>query len=157
MLTVEIDIANAIRALTAGAFGYLVKPVGRLALLLQVGNAIEELRLTIGKRQYIQGIENKVLEQTRIIRTADEDMIHRLVKESLCRDADVGVHVNRIGWHSGLLADAIGWGSVRVQQIRQAAPMHDAGKIGIPDAILCKPGTGVDGSHHPASRPWNAF
>ena len=48
--------------------------------------------------------------------------------------------IKRTGWYSELLAATIGWDRERVEQIRLAAPMHDIGKIAIPDAILCKPG-----------------
>ena len=140
MLTAEGDTAKAIRALTAGAYGYLIKPVERQELLIQVSNALERRRLVIENREYTQELENKVREQTRAIRMAHEETIHRLVKASLYRDEETGAHIKRTGWYSELLAATIGWDRERVEQIRLAAPMHDIGKIGIPDAILCKPG-----------------
>jgi putative two-component system response regulator len=140
MLTAEGDTAKAIRALTAGAYGYLIKPVERQELLIQVRNALERRRLVIENREYTADLENKVREQTRAIRMAHEESIHRLVKASLYRDEETGAHIKRTGLYSELLAAEIGWPRERVEQIRLAAPMHDIGKIGIPDAILCKPG-----------------
>jgi len=140
MLTAEGDMAKAIRALTAGAYGYLIKPVERQELLIQVRNALAQRRLVIENREYTQELENKVREQTQVIRMAHEEIIHRLVKASLYRDEETGAHIKRTGWYSELLAATIGWDTERVEQIRLAAPMHDIGKIGIPDAILCKPG-----------------
>jgi putative two-component system response regulator len=140
MLTAEGDTAQAIRALTSGAYGYLIKPVERQELLIQVRNAIERQRLVIENREYTHELERKVREQTRTIRTAYEETIHRLVRASLYRDEETGAHIKRTGWYSELLATTIGWDGERVEQIRLAAPMHDIGKIAIPDSILCKRG-----------------
>ncbi len=73
-------------------------------------------------------------------RRAHEETIHWLVKVSLYRDEETGAHIQRTGWYSELLAATAGWPRESVDQIRLAAPMHDLGKIGIPDAILRKPG-----------------
>ena len=76
----------------------------------------------------------------RAIRIAHEETIHRLVTASLCRDEETGMHIKRTGLLSELLARAAGWSEADAEIIRLAAPMHDVGKIGIPDAILQKPG-----------------
>jgi putative two-component system response regulator len=140
MLSALGDAANAIRALTAGACGYLIKPVEREELLIQVRNGLERHRLVLENREYTTRLEEKVREQTRAIRLAHEETIHRLVRASLYRDTETGAHIKRTGWYSELLAAAAGWDRNRVEQIRLAAPMHDIGKIGIPDAVLRKPG-----------------
>ena len=74
------------------------------------------------------------------IRTAHEETIHRLVTASLCRDEETGMHIRRTGLLSEALARAAGWSAADAEIIRLAAPMHDVGKIGIPDAVLQKPG-----------------
>ncbi len=78
--------------------------------------------------------------QTRAVYNAHEETIYRLVRASLCRDEETGAHIRRTGLYSELLAATAGWDSERVDQVRLAAPMHDLGKIGIPDAVLRKPG-----------------
>lgn len=140
MLTAEDNTAKAIRALTAGACGYLIKPVEREELLIQVHNGLERRRLVLENRAYTLRLEERVREQTCLIRRAHEETIYRLVKASLCRDEETGAHITRTGWYSELLAGAIGWSKEQVELIRLAAPMHDIGKIGIPDAVLRKPG-----------------
>ncbi|HEY3966384.1 MAG TPA: HD domain-containing phosphohydrolase, partial [Planctomycetaceae bacterium] len=140
MLTAEGDASKAIRALTAGACGYLIKPIEREELLVQVGKGLEHRQLVIENREHTHRLEEKVREQTRAIRIAHEETIHRLVRASLFRDTETGAHIQRTGWYSELLAAAAGWDAVHVEEIRLAAPMHDIGKIGIPDAILRKPG-----------------
>lgn len=140
MLTAESDLSKAIRALTAGAAGYLVKPIVREELLVQVQNALERRRLVIAEREHTRQLENKVREQTQLIRLAHEETIHRLVTASMYRDEETGAHIRRVGHCSAVIADALGWSWNEVENIRMAAPMHDIGKIGIPDSILQKAG-----------------
>lgn len=141
MLTAEDNTDSAIRALTAGACGYLRKPVDRQEFRIQVRNGLERRRLVIENRDYTHGLEDKVREQTLALRRAHEETIYHLLKASLYRDEETGAHIKRTGWYSELLAGAIGWSREQVDLIRHAAPMHDIGKIGIPDAILRKPGS----------------
>lgn len=79
-------------------------------------------------------------EHMRMIRRAHEETIHRLLAASSFRDHETGAHLCRTGLFSEVLAREAGWDPVRAEQLRMAAPMHDVGKIGIPDAILRKPG-----------------
>jgi HD-GYP domain-containing protein (c-di-GMP phosphodiesterase class II) len=78
--------------------------------------------------------------KNREIRIAHEETIYRLVTASLWRDEETGMHIKRTGLLSELLARAASWSESQADTIRLAAPMHDVGKIGIPDAILRKPG-----------------
>lgn len=140
MLTGEGAASKAIEALTGGACGYLIKPVDREELLFHVRHGLERRSLIIDRRQYTLQLERRVREQTRELRRACEETIHRLVSACTHRDVDTGTHVKRTGMLSELLARAAGWGPVETERLRLAAPMHDVGKIGIPDAILQKPG-----------------
>jgi len=71
---------------------------------------------------------------------AYRDTIHRLAVAAEYRDNDTGNHIKRIGQYSALIAKVYGLPEIEVQNIRYAAPMHDVGKIGIPDNILYKKG-----------------
>jgi putative two-component system response regulator len=139
MLTGNRDTESAIEALNAGAFGYLLKPARADEFLAQVSNGLELHRLRIERRRYTEGLEQRVREQTREIRLAHEETIHRLVHAAACRDLETGAHIVRTGVFSEILARAAGWAAAEVERIRMAAPMHDIGKIGVPDAILRKP------------------
>ncbi|MEN6458321.1 MAG: CHASE domain-containing protein [Thermoguttaceae bacterium] len=101
-------------------------------------SSVEELLLE--KRRYAGELEQKVRAQTGHIRRAQEEVIHRLLAASQWRDEETGMHVRRVGLFSEVLAKAAGWSTAQCDCIRQAAPMHDVGKIGVPDAILRKPG-----------------
>ncbi len=95
------------------------------------------LWLSINQQEYL---EHKVHEQTVDIRRANEEIIDRLVSAAQWSDEETGMHIRRTGLLSEVLARAAGWFGDDVEALRQAAPMHDIGKIGIPDAILQKPG-----------------
>jgi putative two-component system response regulator len=68
------------------------------------------------------------------------DTIHRLVRAAEYKDEETGAHIVRMGRYSALIAQKLGFSAREVQTILYAAPMHDVGKIGIPDSILMKPG-----------------
>ncbi len=72
--------------------------------------------------------------------TAYLDTIHRLSLAAEYKDEDTGEHIARMSSYSALLAEKLGLADKQVQNIRYASPMHDIGKIGIPDAILLKKG-----------------
>lgn len=93
-------------------------------------------KIRILDEQLRQSQEAKV----KAIRLAQEETIHRLVTASLCRDEETGMHIKRTGLLSESLALAAGWSENDAETLRLAAPMHDVGKIGIPDAVLLKPG-----------------
>jgi putative two-component system response regulator len=140
MLTGVGDTRTAIESLTQGACGYLLKPVEREELLIQARRALERRHLLLERRLYTLHLEETVRRQTAAIRRAHEETIHRLVKASQYRDEETGAHIRRTGLYSEVMAEVLGWPSEQIEHIRLAAPMHDVGKIGVPDAILQKPG-----------------
>lgn len=140
MVTASADAATAVEALTDGANAYLFKPVERKELLHHVERGLERRRLLVESRLYTQRLERQIREQTLVIRRAHEETIHRLVAASGYRDEETGGHVRRTGLFSEVLARAAGWSIAEAETLRFAAPMHDVGKIGVPDQILRKPG-----------------
>ncbi|MDY6943770.1 MAG: HD domain-containing protein [Pseudomonadota bacterium] len=87
-----------------------------------------------------ENLEEEVRRRTEAIRCREEELAHRLLAAAGLRDEETGAHVRRIGLYSASMAEAMGWDQERVDEIRLAAPMHDIGKIGIPDRIFRKPG-----------------
>ncbi|MBU6259367.1 MAG: HD domain-containing protein [Burkholderiales bacterium] len=71
---------------------------------------------------------------------AHHDALLRLARAAEYRDDDTGVHIVRIGYIAGRLAELLGSDPAQALLLRQAAPMHDIGKIGVPDGVLKKPG-----------------
>lgn len=140
MVTAVDDRETAILALQIGAYGYSVKPLDRNEILINVANALERRRITMMMRQYERVLEQKVIQKTAQVRKREEEIIFRLVSASGYRDEETGAHIKRIGLYSALMAETLGWNAAAVDDIRHAAPMHDVGKIAIPDSILGKPG-----------------
>lgn len=97
--------------------------------------------------KYADDLNTTILE----LKTANQDLqqahldtIHRLVLAAEYKDEDMGDHIVRISRYSALLAEKLGLPAEEVQNLLYAAPMHDVGKIGIPDSILLKPGKLTD-------------
>ncbi len=130
----------AIRALELGAYGYMIKPFDRNEFVINVVNSLERRRLTLRSREYEKQLEREVLQRTAEIRNREEEIALHLVWASEYRDDDTGEHIRRIGMFSAELARSLNWNPEKVEHLRVAAPMHDVGKIGIPDQILLKPG-----------------
>ncbi len=141
MLTAVDDRDTAIHTLEAGAYGYVIKPFDRNELLISVVNALERRRLSILSNRYRQELENDVRERTAELRLREEEVALRLITAAEHRDAETGAHIRRIGLYSEIIARARGWQEDAAEELRLAAPMHDVGKIGIPDHILLKPGS----------------
>jgi CHASE1-domain containing sensor protein len=95
------------------------------------------LTLSVNHKAYL---EEKVREQTADIRRAQEEVTYRLISAAQWSDEETGMHIRRTGLLSEVLARAASWYGDDLEVVRQAAPLHDIGKIGIPDAILRKPG-----------------
>lgn len=140
MLTGCEDPQLATQAITSGACNYLLKPVVKKELLFQVGRVFAMRQTALSARSHTTALEEQVSDQMRMVQLAHEEVIHRLVVASMVRDDETGAHVKRIGQFSAAIAEAIGWSREAIEHMRMAAPMHDIGKIGIPDAILLKPG-----------------
>jgi len=140
MVTAVDDRQTAIMTLSLGAFGYVIKPFDRNEIAINVANALERRRLLLLSQQYERELEEKVEERTRQVREREEEIILRLISASGYRDDETGAHIRRIGLYSAAMGKELGWQPQTVADIRLAAPMHDVGKIGIPDRILLKPG-----------------
>lgn len=125
-------------SMLAAGMGFTALSAGYLSRSIDRRHYIETLLHE--KRRHASLLEAKVQEQTADIRRAQEEVIYRLVSASQWRDEETGTHIRRTGLLSEVLAKAAGWSESEAEILRQAAPMHDVGKIGIPDAILQKPG-----------------
>jgi len=144
MVTVVDDRPTAIHALQLGAYGYIIKPFESNELAINVANALERRRLVIASQCHEQELEQKVSERTAEVRATQEEITLRLVTASQYRDEETGAHIRRMGLYAAALAEAAGWHARAAVDIRLAAPMHDVGKIGVPDRILRKPGKLTD-------------
>jgi putative two-component system response regulator len=128
------------RALSVGARDFLTKPLDGTEVLLRIRNLLEARFLQRELRGESLSLEQKVDERTRELNLARLEILERLAIASEYRDDDSGEHSQRIGRTSALVAEALGLPDDEAKLIRLAAPLHDIGKIGVPDQTLLKPG-----------------
>ncbi len=140
MLTALDDRETAARALELGAYGYVTKPFDQNDLFFSVANALERRRANLENFEQERRLQEKVHEQTQNIRSSQEEIALRLIAASEYRDDETGAHIRRIGLYAEATAKEMGRPKDFADTLRLAAPMHDIGKIGIPDAVLLKPG-----------------
>jgi putative two-component system response regulator len=145
-LVVTGDVSEEVkrRALESGARDFLTKPFSESELLLRVRNLLEVQRLHGWLRDQNAHLELQVAERTRDLEQARLEILGRLALAAEFRDDETQEHAWRIGRTCGRLATALGLVEGQVEILRRAAPLHDIGKIGIPDAILLKPGKLTD-------------
>lgn len=140
MLTADSTDETKRRALAGGVKDFLTKPFDATEVLLRIENLLETRLLYATLRDQNALLEQRVAERTRELEEAQIEILQRLAAAAEFRDDDTGHHTQRVGELSALLARELGLDADHVELIRRAAPLHDVGKIGIPDSILLKPG-----------------
>jgi two-component system, response regulator RpfG len=139
-ITVVNDREVRYRALEAGATDFLIRPIDRLECGARCRNLISLRRHEIQKKNRTRILEQKIDEATRELRRREVDTLFRLAKAAEQRDKVTGMHLVRMAKYSALIAKGVGLSFAEQEAIELAAPMHDIGKIGIPDRILQSPG-----------------
>lgn len=139
VLTADDSTAARHEALAVGAKDFLVKPFDEEEVRLRIANLLETRRLHVALRHQNRSLEATVRERTEDFEKAKFELLERLALACELRDDMTGRHTQRVGRLSALVAQAMGMQEEDVQLIRQAAPLHDIGKIATPDRILLKP------------------
>lgn len=139
-ITVVNDREVRYRALEAGATDFLIRPIDRLECSARCRNLLSLRHHEILKKNRTRILEQKIDEATQELRRREVDTLFRLAKAAEQRDRVTGMHLVRMAKYSSLLAKGAGLSSAEQDAIELAAPMHDIGKIGIPDRILQNPG-----------------
>ncbi|WP_374981573.1 two-component system response regulator [Pseudomonas solani] len=120
-VTALADVEDEARGFEVGAVDYITKPVSPPIVRARVRTHLSLVRLD-------------ELKQTRL------QIVQRLGLAAEYKDNETGLHVIRMSHYARILARALGWSEAACEDLLNAAPMHDVGKIGIPDAVLRKPG-----------------
>jgi two-component system, response regulator RpfG len=140
MVTVSNDNETRHKALDLGVAEFITKPFNHYECQIRCRNL---LSLHLHHKEILrrsEALEKAVTEATRRILEREQETLFRLAKAGEYRDADTGNHLLRMARFSRLIAEGMGLDENRCNLIEMAAPMHDIGKIGIPDNILLKPG-----------------
>jgi putative two-component system response regulator len=128
------------QALAAGARDFLGKPFERAEVLLRIRNLLEVRALHRELQAKNNELEARVLERTAELAEAQLEVLERLARAAEYRDDDTGHHTQRVADLAARLAERVELPAAEVDLIARAAPLHDVGKIGVPDSILLKPG-----------------
>ncbi len=139
VLTAENGRSTRQAALAAGAKDFLSKPLDVSETLLRIYNLLETRWLHMELRTHNETLEQRVRDRTQELERAQLELLQRLALAAEYRDDCTGQHAQRVGQLAALLGRAIGLEQEQVELLRRAAPLHDIGKIGIPDGILLKP------------------
>jgi len=139
VLTAELTHETRLQALSGGAKDFLTKPFERLETLQRIHNILEVHLLYKRVSQQNEELEQKVKARTQQLEHSQHEIIQRLGVAAEYKDNETGNHVLRVSQFSKLLALAAGLSREESETISNAVPMHDIGKIGIPDHILLKP------------------
>lgn len=152
VLTAAADETTCVRALNAGATDFLNKPMNITEAIARIENMLRTRHLHTDLESKKDFLEDKVRDRTAQLRKTIEELdamhsrlkeayaetIYRLTRATEYKDEETADHVRRLSLYAKLLAKEIGMSDAMAELMLYAAPMHDVGKIGIPDAILFK-------------------
>lgn len=148
LMTAYPELGVAVDAVKKGAFDFIIKPFDPESLFHTVKKAVNHSRLIQMEKNYKIQLEEDVIKRTQeladalsVVKKLTVEIVQRLTVVSEFRDEDTGVHIKRIGYYSGMIAEELDMPQDFVETIALASTMHDVGKIGIPDNVLLKPGS----------------
>ncbi len=158
MVTALGDQEARLRAVQAGADDFISKPIDKLELEIRSAALLKRKEMRDTVKEKLCELEREVEERRAALRQACQDIdqaqhkvfevqveaIYRLARAAEYRDCDTGAHIHRTQSLSAFLGKRLGMPAEDVRNICYAAPLHDVGKIGIPDRILLKPGKLTD-------------
>jgi len=148
------EVTDRVKAVEAGADDFLPKPVEQIILKAKVNSLLKIKSYNDYMQSHQTKLEEEVAKKTASLKHAfDEleaaskklrlyslDTILRLSQAAEYKDQETGQHIQRVGFYIQRIGQAISLSDQEIDDFLYASPMHDVGKIGIPDSILMKPG-----------------
>jgi putative two-component system response regulator len=145
---------DRLTAVEAGANDFITKPIDLTELKVRSASLLRMKESQDEVKRYQAELEEKVSVRTQALELAMENLkqsqqatrhayletIHCLARAAEYKDDETGNHIKRMSYYSKLMAERSGMSAAEVEEIVYASPMHDVGKIGIPDSVLLKPG-----------------
>ncbi len=140
MITIKKDAATRYAALDAGITDFLSKPIDVYECTARSKNLLTMRQQHIALQTKSNLLEGLVKTATVEIRAREKETLMRLARAGEHKDFDTAKHLQRMSLYSRVIAEAIGFNEEDAEIIELASPLHDIGKIGIPDSILLKKG-----------------
>jgi putative two-component system response regulator len=147
MVTALNEVEDRVKALEAGADDFLNKPVDKTELRARVQSLVKVKACNDHMRNYQKELEIEVAKTTKQLRQAFKKLkevslqsIYQLCRAAEYKDENTGEHIKRMSYYASAVARKMGLNKQTVENLLYTVPMHDVGKIGIPDHILLKPG-----------------
>jgi response regulator RpfG family c-di-GMP phosphodiesterase len=144
MITADTDKALRYKALESGATDFLTKPIDAIELSARTKNMLELRRSRRDLESRAGWLAGEVRKATGQIVAREKETIWRLARVAEFRDIATGMHIVRMAQYCKVIARAAGLSTDEQEMLLMAAPMHDIGKVAIPDSILLKPGKLTD-------------
>jgi putative two-component system response regulator len=138
VVTGDTTVTSRRRALSAGARDFLAKPYDSTEVLLRIRNLLEARFLHLALQAQNDSLEEKVRQRTRQLEEAQQEILERLALAAEFRDDSTRQHTQRVGMWSARLARKLGLPEAVADLVGRAAPLHDLGKVAVPDGILLK-------------------
>lgn len=134
----EKDVRH--RALEAGANDFLTKPIDKTEFMARMRNTLALRRGQRALANRAEWLAGEVKKALAVVEAREREAIFLLAKAAEYRDPETGAHILRMAHYSRFIGERLNLGNEELDLLLAAAPMHDVGKVGIPDAILLKPG-----------------
>jgi two-component system response regulator RpfG len=144
IVTVVEDRQIRYQALENGATDFLTRPIDPQECRARCNNLLALRRSQKLVADRALWLEDQVMQATREVRTRERETLMKLAKAGEYRDQETGNHIVRMAKYARLIAEELKLTAMECDEIEAAAPMHDIGKIGIPDQVLLKPGRHTD-------------
>ena len=148
MMSGYAEVETAVEAMKFGAYDLVQKPIEPEVMVTRIEKVVEQRRITLEHRQYVEDIEKSVAERTTELEIARKATIFGLARLAEYRDEETGYHLERMARYGVVIAQAMR--EIGLYQdiltrsyldlLFESAPLHDVGKVGIPDKILHKKG-----------------
>lgn len=144
VVTAEAHRSVQVKALSLGACDFISKPFDVRELLVRIRKhaGAHQTRRSLHEQKGV--LEETVLQRTLEVRQSRLEVVQLLGRAAEFRDNETGAHILRMSHVSALLAERMGWSQMDCELMLNASPLHDIGKIAIPDSILLKPGPLTD-------------
>ena len=139
-VTAKTETEDESKGFALGAVDYITKPISPSVVLARVKTHLQLKQAQESLKDQNRVLEQAVAQRTQELEETRLEIILKLGRAAEFKDTETGLHVIRMSHYSSILGQAAGMKEHQAKLLLNAAPMHDIGKIGIPDAVILKPG-----------------